>query len=198
MFTTLMEMGKELDWADREAEQREVPVTDTQTLIEGYKFCIHLKVYGVPACKVALPMKPPALIHVKQAHLYLCPIAKLHTRNHSEVYKAELELLCDLFVELVLCMECVVEELAKEKCRPKKSGRQQSLLVQEGMCIPEGESSDNNTSDVDEGYEMPVPPDPNKEFDHKEITILAPSSNVGALTSYFDLVTKCQVIKLYY
>ncbi|KIM57876.1 hypothetical protein SCLCIDRAFT_28504 [Scleroderma citrinum Foug A] len=172
-----MEMGEELDWADREAESHEVPIMDTQTLIRGYEFCFHSKAYGVPACEVALPMKPPALICVKEAHLYLSPIVKLCTGNHSEVYNAELELLRDLFVELVLCMECVVEELAKEKHRPKKSGRWQSLLVQEGMHIPKGESSDDDTSDVDEGYEMPVPPHPNKEFDHKEITILAPSSN---------------------
>ena len=130
---------------------------------------------GVPAYEVALPTKPPALTRVDEAHLYISPLAKLGSGNHSEVYKAELELPRNLFVEPTLCMRCVGEELEKEKCALKKSGKWRSLLVQKGMRIPEGES-DDDTSDVDEGYEMPVPPDPNEEFDYEEIAVLQSST----------------------
>ena len=126
---------------------------------------------GAPAYEVALPTKPPALTRVDEAHLYISPLAKLGSGNHSEVYKAELELPRDLFVEPALCMRCVGEELEKEKRALKKSGKWRSLFVQEGLRPPEGES-DDDMSDVDEGYEMPVPPDPNEEFDHEEIAVL--------------------------
>jgi len=123
----------------------------------------------VLAYEVPLPTKPFPLTRVEEAHLYLSPTAKLGHGNHSVVYKAELELPRDLFVEPTLCNTCVYEELEKEKGELKRSGRWQSMLAEAGWRIPEESNIDNSsdggvgTNNV-EDHDMSVPLDPNDEF----------------------------------
>ena len=101
-----------------------------------------------------------------EAHLYLSPTAKLGRGHHSVVYKAELELPRDLFVEPTLCNTCVHEELEKEMGALKRSGRWQSMLAEASRRVPEGSSIDNSSDGGtnNEDYEMSVPLDRNKEF----------------------------------
>ena len=113
--------------------------------------------------EITLPTKPPSLSRVDEAHLYLSPTARLGHGNHSVVYRAELELPRDLFVESTLCNTCVYEELEKELGALKRSGRWQKMLAEAGQRVPEGSNIDNS-SDGGTGYETSVPLDPNEEL----------------------------------
>lgn len=119
----------------------------------------------VLAYEVALPTKSPPLTCVDEAHLYLSPTAELGRWHHSDVYKAELELPRDLFVEPTLCNTCVHEEL-EEIGALKRSGRWQSMLAEAGRRVPEGSNIDNSSDGGtnNEDYEMSVPLDRNEEF----------------------------------
>ena len=124
---------------------------------------------GEPMYEVPLPTKPPALTRVEEAHLYLSPAGELGAGHHSVVYKAEFELPRDLFLEPQICIPCVFEELQKEIRKLKKSGKWKTLLHAAGCERPLESEAEGLP---DENYEIPVPPDPNEEFDAEQITVI--------------------------
>ncbi|KIM53991.1 hypothetical protein SCLCIDRAFT_1222418 [Scleroderma citrinum Foug A] len=124
---------------------------------------------GEPAYEVPLPTKPPALRRVEEAHLYLSPAGELGTGHHSVVYNAEFELPRDLFLEPQICSTCVFEELQKETRKLKKSGKWKTMLQAAGCERPPESEAEGSP---DENYEIPVPPDPNEEFDAEQITVI--------------------------
>ncbi|KIJ15026.1 hypothetical protein PAXINDRAFT_99805 [Paxillus involutus ATCC 200175] len=81
-----------------------------------------------PAIRAVLPQRPRKLTEVPEAHMYLFPVGKLGTGNHSVVYKAEWELPRDLFCESTICDECVREKVDEEVKRLKESGEWEQRL----------------------------------------------------------------------
>ncbi|KAG6335968.1 hypothetical protein ID866_3121 [Astraeus odoratus] len=155
--------------ARKQAEEQEIVKKRTLNI---YRFLPseEERARGEPTYEVPLPTRPPDLTRVDEAHLYISPVAKLGIGHHSVVYKAEWELPRNLLVKPKLCDSCIYEELQKELCKLKKSGKWKAMLRAAGWQPPE-ECEDESPSG-EEDYEMPVPPDPNEEFDQERIYLV--------------------------
>ncbi|KIM53988.1 hypothetical protein SCLCIDRAFT_1222410 [Scleroderma citrinum Foug A] len=155
--------------ARKEAEERK-----NARILQVYRFMPteEERARGEPAYEVPLPTRPPALTRVEEAHLYLSPAEEVGVGNHSVVYKAEFELPRDLFLEPQICLTCVLEELQKEIRKLKKSGKWKTMLHAAGCESPQESEVEGSP---DENYEIPVPPDPNEEFDAEQIIVIQPT-----------------------
>ena len=160
--STVREMHKEAEEEERKKAR----------ILHVYRFMPteEERARGEPIYEVPLPTKPtPALTRVEEAHLYLSPAGELGDGNHSVVYKAEFELPRDLFLEPQICIPCMFEELQKEIRKLKKSGKWKTMLHAVGCERPLESEAEGWP---DENYEIPVPPDPNEEFDAEHITVI--------------------------
>ncbi|KAF9233305.1 hypothetical protein BU15DRAFT_54068, partial [Melanogaster broomeanus] len=81
-----------------------------------------------PTIEVPLPPYHRRLAKVEDGHLYISPVAKIGSGNHSVVYKAEWELPRDLLMEPRFCEACMKERTQEEIQRLKDSGRWDKLL----------------------------------------------------------------------
>ncbi|KAF9233299.1 hypothetical protein BU15DRAFT_80237 [Melanogaster broomeanus] len=141
-----------------------------------------------PSIEVPLPPYHRRLAKVEDGHLYISPIAKIGSGNHSVVYKAEWELPRDLLMEPRFCEVSMKERTLEEIQRLKDSGRWDKLLRAAGWG-PKGLTGPPRTqAEIDkEGAGDPPILEKDGEVIEREITcIVSPDLSASDILQFLD------------